>query len=135
MPSPRNLHLSPRKDNYTTPRRAQGRSPHRRHADVDVVSPRGRGFRMTPRPELASPGAGSYRHARSPGRGAYSAGELGSPGGRVVDVQRYTREVPRTIYDQEAYDVRAHAENLARCTATGSAHCAPIVPSARACAV
>ena len=97
MPTPTTMRLSPREDGYTTPSRSPGRGFHKR-----PISTSGRSPRTRPR----SPGGG-FQYAGSPGRGAYSARELGSPGGRVVDVERYTRDVPRTIFDQDAFDVRA----------------------------
>lgn len=62
-------------------------------------------------PNRSSPGGRSY--------GAYDAEQLiGSPGAQVVRVDRYMREVPRTVIEQEPYDVREPF-------LTGSSRCRP----------
>ena len=80
---PTPLRLSPR---ATTPRGLRGRSPRR--------------------------AAGSGRATPTPAARAFRGAVPLSPGARVVDVERYTREVPRTVYDEEAYDVRIQTHML-----------------------
>ena len=48
----------------------------------------------------------------TPAARAYRGALPLSHGERVVDVERYTRAVPRTVYDEEAYDVRIQTHTL-----------------------